>query len=181
MLSRNDITIARVSDIDGAQVRAAVEAIFWEAAAAPHSNGPERALFQDLWLDQYLRHEPQLAFVARDLAGRIGGYLVGCHSDPALSPRFAALPYFQVFAPACARYPAHLHINLTADWRGGGIGGQLIDAFAGTVRNAGLAGFHVVTGAAARNVMFYDRAGFREIARSTNARGNAVVFLGRDA
>jgi GNAT superfamily N-acetyltransferase len=181
MPSWNDITIARVRDVDGPEVRSGVEAVFWETAATPHPTGLARAAFQDLWLDQYLGHEPYLAFVARDTAGRIGGYLVGCHVDPARSPRFAALAYFQTFSAATARYPAHLHINLTADWRGYGIGGLLIDAFAATVRNAGLAGFHVVTGAAARNVAFYTRQGFREIARSSNARGNVVVFLGRDA
>jgi ribosomal protein S18 acetylase RimI-like enzyme len=181
MLSRNDITIARFQDIDSPAARSGVEAVFWETAAAPHPTGPERVTFRDLWLDQYLRHEPQLAFVARDHQGRVGGYLVGCHSDPAQSPRFATLPYFQTFAAGTARYPAHLHINLTADWRGAGIGGLLIDAFAETVRAAGLGGFHVVTGAGARNVAFYIRQGFREIARSTNERGNAVVFLGHDA
>ena len=105
------------------------------------------------------------------------GYLVGCHVNPATSERFAKLGYFQTFADACARYPAHLHLNLTAAARGAGIGARLIDAFAADTRSAGLPGLHVVTSASARNVAFYRRIGFTEIAR-TERNDAAIVFLG---
>lgn len=178
-MAEGSIRIARLTDIDTPAVRAAIEAIFWETVTTPPSPATRDA-FRDLWLGQYLRHEPHLVVVAQDGHGSVSGYLVGCHDNPATSPRFTHLTFFSAFADACARYPAHLHINLTATCRGLGVGGRLISAFAETVRTADLPGLHVVTGADQRNVSFYTRAGFREIARTTNMRGSVVLFLGRD-
>lgn len=161
------------------QPRAAIDAIFWETTTSPPTTATERHAFHDLWLGQYLRIDPALVFVAIDEHSAVGGYLVGTFANLATSPRFAALPYTQAFATAVTRFPAHLHVNLTTSWRGRGVGGLLVDAFADRVAAAGLPGFHVITGAAARNVPFYTRANFQEIARTTNARGNTVLFLGR--
>ena len=157
--------------------REAIDTIFFETAPLAPADEPRRSAFYDLWLGQYLRHEPHLATVA--CAGDdIVGYLVGCHVNPATSVRFAKLGYFQTFAEACAHYPAHLHINLTERARGSGIGPRLIEAFAADTQAAGLPGMHVVTSAAARNVAFYKRNGFAEIA-ATERNGGKVVFLGR--
>jgi GNAT superfamily N-acetyltransferase len=172
-------TLHRFSDLpDAERIRAGIDAVFFETAPLAPAAGLERAAFHDLWLGQYLRHEPQLCRVARDRDGRVAGYLVGCLIDPSTSPRFNSLTYFKTFADACGRYPAHLHVNLTQAARGHGLGARLIDAFADDVRAAGLHGLHVVTGAAQRNARFYERNGFTPIA-STMRPGGEVVFLGR--
>jgi GNAT superfamily N-acetyltransferase len=152
------IDIIRLTELrrPAADVRAEIDAIFFE----------------------YLRLEPHLAFVGC-AAGRAVGYVVSCHANPARSPRFAGLTYFQAFAAACARFPAHLHINLTEAARGGGIGARLIEACAADAAAAGLSGIHVVTSATARNVGFYRRNGFHEV-DSAERNGNRVVFLGRE-
>lgn len=157
-----------------------IEAIFWETAVSPPTEPAARSAFHHQWLGQYLTFDPDLVFVARDEGHETIGYLVGTFASLATSPRFASLPYARTFAAAVTRYPAHLHINLTQAWRGRGVGGRLIAPFAKRVGAAGLPGFHVVTGAEARNVRFYTRQAFREIDRTIGARGNAVVFLGHD-
>ncbi len=175
----SSIDIARFSDVvpPTNDVRTAVDAIFYETAPRAPAEAERRAEFYDLWLGQYLRNEPHLAYVAV-AAERVVGYLVGCHVNPATSPRFAELPYFQTFAAACARYPAHLHINLTAAARSSGTGALLLDACANDVAAAGLPGVHVITSATARNVLFYQRQGFVEVDRAER-NGGCVVFLGR--
>jgi GNAT superfamily N-acetyltransferase len=176
-------TISRLCDLPAdvtPSVGRDIEAIFWETTAAPPVDAVAREGFRAQWFGQYLHHDPGLVFVAINAHGAVGGYLVGTFASLATSPRFAALPYATTFAAAVARYPAHLHLNLTASWRGRGVGRLLIAAFVAQVRAAGLPGCHVVTGAASRNVSFYTREGFQEIDRSSNGRGKTVLFLGRD-
>lgn len=174
-----DVFGVREAPLDAETLRAGIDAIFWETTVRLPATDDQRRVFHDLWLGQYLRHEPHLAFVALDRAGPVLGYLVGCFDNPARSPRFSSLSYFQAFAEACDRYPAHLHINLTAAARGRGLGGRLIDRFAAVSTAAGIAGMHVVTGGAARNVSFYRRQGFARIA-AIERQGGETVFLGRN-
>jgi GNAT superfamily N-acetyltransferase len=172
------IDIVRLTDLSPINsARADMDAIFYETAPRAPADPTARATFYDLWLGQYLRHEPELAHVAVS-HGRVIGYLVGCHANPATSPRFASLAYFQTFARACGLYPAHLHINLTTVARGSGTGARLIQACVADVAAARLPGVHVVTSAAARNVGFYARNGFIEI-DGTDRSGGRVVLLGR--
>ena len=174
-----NVEIQRLTELrrPEADVRAAIDAIFFETAPLAPVDEPRRHQFYDLWLGQYLTLEPHLAHVA--LSGDdVVGYIVGCHINPSTSDRFTKLSYFTIFADACTRYPAHLHINLTATARGTGIGARLIEVFSADTRAAGLPGLHVVTSAAARNVGFYARCGFAEIA-ATERNGGGLVFLGR--
>ena len=159
-------------------LRAGIEAVFIETAPSAPTDPVARAAFHDLWLGQYLRHEPHLCWLAINETNDIVGYLVGCWENPATSPRFAALSYVQDFAAACLQYPAHLHMNLTATARGFGVGGRLIEAFAQTSVAHGVRGMHVVTGATMRNVGFYQRCGFAPIARAKRGAGE-VLMLGR--
>lgn len=138
-----------------------------------------RVQFYEQWLGRYLLHDRAHALVARVGDGRIAGYLVGCLDDPAQADRFDDIGYFADFADLTALYPAHLHINLDAAWRSRGIGGQLVEAFAGHASEHGAAGVHIVTGAAARNISFYRRCDFKPL-RELNWQGSPLLFMGRD-
>ena len=178
------IKIERLMDLpDGtakaAAMRGGIDAVFFETAARVFAVEPAKAAFRDLWLGQYLRLDPERVWVALDGGDSVVGYLVGCFDDPARSPRFQALSYLQSFAATTARYPAHLHVNLTARVRGRGIGEALVEAFCGQARGAGISGVHVVTGAEARNVSFYTRLGFLERG-ATRWNDKSVLLLGRD-
>ena len=176
------VSIHRLIDLDAAghdssALMDGITAIFRATAARWPDDAVAARAFQHLWLDQYLEHERELAYVA--MAGAaVAGYLVGCRINPAASPRFTQLSYFQTFAAECADYPAHLHINLAADFRGQRIGEKLIEALAAALTREGIPGVHAVTGRDQRNVSFYKRLGFHELARAPKG-STEVLFLAR--
>jgi GNAT superfamily N-acetyltransferase len=160
-------------------VDAAIDRIFYAASSVQtFRDAAHRQAFRWLWLGRYLAQEPQHAFVAL-LDDEICGYLAGSLADPALRPEFSELDYFRQFSAQTARFPAHLHINVDEAVRSHGIGAALIEAFAAHARQHDVPGMHIVTGAGMRNVGFYERLGFREVARTVR-NGGEVVMLACD-
>jgi GNAT superfamily N-acetyltransferase len=156
-----------------------IEAIFFSASNTQSFADPEeKAAFAERWLGRYLARYPEHFFVARGEAGPVVGYLAGCLESPASSGRFADITYYSEFAALCAAYPAHLHINVDAQWRRQGVGAALIEAFARHAAAAGAPGLHIVTGKAARNVAFYERNGFAVLGEAIGGSG-PIVFMGR--
>ncbi len=156
----------------------AIERIFFAASnVQSFRDDAHRAAFRWLWLGRYLAQEPDHAFVAVS-ATVVCGYLVGSLADPAPRAEFSELAYFQDFAAQTVRFPAHLHINVDEGARGRGVGALLVDRFAAHAAAKGISGVHVVTGAGMRNVRFYERLGFGEVARAPR-NGSAVVMLAK--
>ena len=173
MTVRGMIRDGRRSETD-----AAIDQIFFASSSVQRFRDDEhRQGFRRLWLGRYLEEEPEHAFVAIR-GSHVCGYLVGSLDDPAPRAEFDELDYFRAFAPQTARFPAHLHINVDAAERGQGVGAELIAAFEAHARAHGCAGVHVVTGAGMRNVGFYERLGFAEIARAPR-NGSEVVMLAK--
>lgn len=158
---------------------ARLEAIFFAASNVRHfADEPARHAFRERWLGRYLAHYSADFFLAIDDAAGIVGYLAGCLDDPARLPLFTDIGYFAENSDITRRYPAHLHVNLDADWRNRGIGARLIDAFCAHAAAAKAPGVHVVTGSATRNVRFYARCGFAPL-RTVVWNGSRIVILGR--
>ena len=175
------IGIVRYDSIDQAnrvEHDAQISRIFFAASSVQRfRDDRHRSAFHWLWLGRYLAEEPTEAYVAlRD--ARVCGYLVGSLADPAQREEFKDLSYFQDFAAQTARFPAHLHINVDEGARGVGVGARLVEEFIDHADGAGVPGLHVVTGAGMRNVGFYQRLGFAEVARAPR-NGSAVVMLGK--
>jgi GNAT superfamily N-acetyltransferase len=162
-----------------APLLAQINEIFWEASARAFPPGPERDAFRDRWLGRYMHGGSDVVLLAISAEATLAGYLVGAMEDPSQQARFDDLPYLrQEFAHLAVRFPAHLHINLAAAFRGRGIGARLIEAFAERARRAGAPGMHVVTGKGMRNVTFYLRCGFVELAAAP-WNGGTILFLGK--
>lgn len=180
MTSQYDISIRRWADVaDQQRLASELDAIFFEASATKSfADDAERRAFRERWLGRYLAQDAEWAYLAVDASGAVAGYLVGAVDDPALAARFADIGYLKDFARLTAAYPAHLHVNLAPSYRGCGIGAVLVAAFAADAARAGARGMHVVTGAGARNIGFYELNGFRELARAS-FNGCEVVLLGR--
>lgn len=173
------ITIVRQTPESLAPLLAQVDAIFFETSTRVFAPGPERDAFRERWLGRYLLGGSDAVLLALLGPDTVAGYLVGALENPAEQDRFADIDYFRAdFAELCRRFPAHLHINLTAAYRSQGVGTRLIEAFAEHARLAGAPGMHVVTGSDMRNVRFYERCGFsrRGVAQRN---GGEAVFLGR--
>lgn len=178
-MSDHAVKIARLVTLaDQPRLVAEIDAIFFAASGRTFTGATARQAFRERWLGRYLDGDPDETFLALTEANRVAGYLVGCLTDPARSPRFADIPYFKEFAAITALYPAHLHINLDAAFRAQGIGGRLIEAFVAHAAARGVTGVHVVTGATARNRSFYARLGFVELGQAVYS-GNPVAILGR--
>ena len=184
--ARSTISLHRLRDVqDADQLIPGIDRVFFAASCKKSfENAAERVQFRARWLGRYLDHDPDWVYVALAEANQrqtavpnVVGYLVAALDDPARAPRFADLGYFQVFKQHTARYPAQLHVNLAQDVRGAGLGRRLVAAFIDDARQAGCRGVHVVTGARARNVTFYQRAGFNEVAR-TDWNGHTIILLG---
>jgi len=176
----SDIEICRWTAVsERERVADAVEAVFFESSAVrSFASTGARAAFHERWLGRYLLHFPEHVLIA--MAGpEVAGYLVGSLDDPANDPLFDDLAFLPAFSGLTRRYPAHLHVNLAAPWRGQGIGARLISAFAERARASGAPGVHVVTQRGLRNVGFYEHNAF--LARgSTVLDGRELLFLGRD-
>lgn len=187
------ITICRLKEIaDPADVLSGIDDVFFTTTERVEFESPAaRHAFRDLWLGQYLHHDPDWVYVALQIAGQathektgetarrtVVGYLVGSPADPAQDHRFANLGYFQDFAEVTKQFPAQLHVNVNACAQGQGVGSKLIDAFVADLTAKACPGVHAVTRHGHRNVAFYQRNGLTEQARTTwNDRD--LVFLGR--
>lgn len=176
----HDVSICRWSEVaDKAALMEQIDAIFFESSGTKTFSSEEhRKTFRERWLGRYLTDEPAWAYLAIDADGAVAGYLVGSITDPATTGPFDDIGAFENFAELTRTHPAHLHINLAPQFRNRGIGGLLIEAFATDAARAGAGGVHVITGAASRNVGFYKRNGFEELATG-KIREHDVVMLGR--
>lgn len=178
-LHRYDQFIARCSPSERAALQSELDAIFFQASnTKSFESETVRAAFRERWLGRYLTHDPRWAYLARTEQGALAGYLVGSVEDPAQAPRFSDIAYFARFAPLTAKYPAHLHVNLSEAQRNGGIGSLLVQRFCADAAAAGSPGVHVVTSRGARNVRFYVRNGFHE-AGHDGIGEKQVVFLAK--
>ena len=172
-----EVAVARLIELPGWQRHIpAIDAIFFASSHRQVTDEGERAAFRERWLGRYLLHDPTLTFVAV-AAGTVIGYIVGSHDDPARAARFSDLGYLKAFAPLTRLYPAQLHINLDASWRSRGIGQRLIAAFIAEAAAAGAPGVHLVTGAASRNISFYERAGFVPAACTSIDGGRRLMMV----
>ncbi len=179
-MKQQDERIVRYCEIEITHaVAACLDSVFFAASATKtFPDQAARAAFRLRWLGNYLIHHPNEAFLAVGRDDALAGYLVGSLDDPASDPRQSDLGYFQDFAPHTRRFPAHLHVNLSAQYRSRGLGSRLLEAFCAHATARGAPGVHVVTGQGMRNVGFYTRNGFAQVAEAMwNDR--PLVMLGR--
>jgi ribosomal protein S18 acetylase RimI-like enzyme len=172
------IVFGRMADFSDALL-AELDSIFFGASATQVFDTPAaRAAFRERWLGSYLKLDKNEVILALTTEDRLAGYLVGSLRDPACDPRHASLTYFRELAPHTCNFPAHLHINVATQHRSMGIGARLIEAFCHHAAARGAPGVHVVTGQGMRNIGFYLRNGFAELAEAP-WNGRTVVMLGR--
>jgi GNAT superfamily N-acetyltransferase len=74
-------------------------------------------------------------------------------------------------------HPAHLHMNVEAEYRSHGIGSALIERYARDLTAIGVPGIHLFCGSGPR--AFYQRNGFTELAAVEMSADRWVYALGR--
>ncbi len=168
-----------------AAMQSALDEIFFTSSSIKEfADDDARAKFRHRWLGRYLENWPELTLLAIAWPGTrqevLAGYLVGCLIDPATLREFDDIGYFRALAPVTARFPAHLHINLAAPWRGYRIGQRLVERFTEIASAARVPGVHVVTAQGMRNVKFYRQCGFVEAACASDDSKRKLLLLTRD-
>ena len=154
---------------------AALEDIFFlSTLRRDFASAEERATFFRTWTGWYVDRAPDDLWFAVAEDGAIIGYLTGCKDSAGAVDLARTIPKYEVFTDRFTAFPAHLHVNVRPGFRDHGIGRALVDRFAEDCRADGLPGLHLVTGVFARNVSFYQRAGFT----AATQRG-PLLFLGR--
>jgi len=175
----NCIVVHVTSSIDANDLAAVREIFFLSSSRQNFSSEEEKAHFFDKWTKYYLDSCADRALVAKDLGGRVMGYLMGCADSG------QALPYFQeqnksyaLFADLFERFPAHLHLNCHPEARNMGVGSRLIEAFVQRLKSERSKGVHIVTSPESENCAFYRKNGFQfELMRHWRER--PLLFMGR--
>jgi len=156
-----------------------IDDIFFESSAKrDFSSHKERLSFREKWLGRYILKHRESFFVALDDAGRAAGYLAGCLENPTKLNHFNDIAYFSYIDDICRNYPAHLHINIAAQYRNRGLGAALVERFAGWARFQSVEGIQVVTSSTSRSIPFYRRSGFSEL-RTFPWNSEIAVCMGR--
>jgi len=157
----------------------------------------DRRIFSDYFYAYYTDVEPEHAWIAC-ADGEVVGFLAGCVDTKRqqLWLSFSAgrtirhilrgryrlgrrtYRYLAAYLLCALRggapqadlelYPAHLHLNLDAGWRGLGLGRRLLEAYLVQLRALGVAGVHLET--TNRNVVacrLYEKIGFRLLGTHT--------------
>ena len=138
----------------------ALVSIFWETAGRTEFGNSEEAVdYEHRYWRWYWERAREWMFVALD-GQRTLGYICGVQDTRSYPDLAAIATHIPIFADLYDRYPAHIHINLTASARGKGVGSQLVTRFVHAMDEPTTPGVHLVTVPTARNVSFYRRNGF---------------------
>jgi hypothetical protein len=91
---------------------------------------------------------------------------------------FELTPHLHAFKELFKTYPAHLHINMSAECRGMGHGGLLIEAAQKILVENNILGLHIITAPDARNRGFYHKNGFTD-EQVCEYKGIELLFMGK--
>jgi len=115
-----------------------------------------------------------LPVVTRQLAG--GGYRLGWRTIRYVTRLMLGGLRGERLVLDVKAYPAHLHVNLSSDWRGQGLGGKLLAAFIEQLRALEMPGVHLsTTSANAAACHLYERSGFRLLSACTTRMWEGLV------
>ncbi len=135
----------------------------------------------------YTEHEPENCFVSVDEDDNAVGYII-CAKDVGKWRRVFMKDYFPRLKGMDSKYklwalaeiiikvmfqkdyPAHLHIDMSKDYRGQGAGTMMMDALVNHLRENGVKGVQLTCGTDNhRGINFYQKYGFKIL--NTNSQG----------
>jgi GNAT superfamily N-acetyltransferase len=149
-----------------------VTKIFWETSSLRDFTSEEKKRsFIYKYLGFYLENSFARNWVAEN-DGRILGYLLSLDKP---SEKLNELnPLLATFSDLWKTFPAHLHVNVSAQSQGHGLGSLLLQKLEEESRLNQLSGIHLITAPKSRNIPFYQRNGY-----TFEAERNQMLFLGK--
>jgi GNAT superfamily N-acetyltransferase len=151
-----------------------IEGIFWVTSGkkeSDFSSKESRDDFVNAYLNFYL--DKGEVFIST-LDGEIVGYILLHHNTSQLLTNPIIKNNYQAFNEELKSYPVSLHINISPNVQGKGVGSRLLK-HALNFRSS-LNKVHLITHHKARNVEFYSRLGFQKL----KVDQNGLLFLGID-
>ena len=146
----------------------------------------EREAFSEHWIAPYRELRPDWTMVAV-VDQKVIGYRTGCPDTLSFEKErrrvFRPQPDSRDLFPVDIRlklwteHPAHLHMNVSADFRGMGAGAGLLKAYIAELKKAGISSAHVICGPAA--AAYWERMSFRTAAIVEAAPGINLSALTR--
>lgn len=146
----------------------------------------EREAFARHWIAPYRELRPDWTWAAVS-EKQVVGYLTAAPDTLAFEKErrrvFDPPPDSRDFFPAAVRlklwteHPAHLMMNVSADYRGLGVGARLLQAFFAELRRAGIPSAHLVCGP--NSYGFFERMAFRAEAAVSPAPGLVLRAMTR--
>ncbi len=153
-------------------------------------------LLGEIYLGAYLAFEPELAFVLETDDGSALGYVLGARDTvgfeevlkqqwwPALQERYPLGSFpggshdeklvrmihspQQTDPASIEGFPAHLHVDILPEGRGGGNGRRLLETLFAALRDLGVEGVHLnVSPENTHAIGFYEHLGFRLLRESS--------------
>lgn len=139
--------------------------IFFESSGITTFKSPKhKSDFCYKYLAYYYNYHPKLFFIMLD-GEDVLGYVCGVLNSNQCEELFHKVSHYKIFADLYESYPAHLHINCHRSSRGRGVGGKLLGHFIDKIQtNEQCNGVHIITSPKARNVHFYRKNKFSNIA-----------------
>lgn len=153
-----------------------IQSIFFESSSKKDfRDEAAKEAFYYKYLGFYLKHYPELAWIAMD--DKVLGYIVAAPSSTS-GDLMSIQPHLKVFESYFEAYPAHLHINCHSDSRGKGVGALLVKVAEASLKTRKIQGVHIMTGPDALNKKFYSKLGFNfEVLKDFHA--SPILFMGK--
>ena len=149
-------------------------------------------LFLAVYNDYYTEQEPENCFVCTDENDNAVGYII-CSEDVKIwrkvfmkeyypkikhrkfSDRVMALAEIVAHSLFASKYPAHLHIDILREYRGGGTGTKLVETLINHLGEKGVCGLQLcVDNHNKKAISFYKRCGFKTLANFGTGRAMGI-------
>ena len=146
----------------------------------------ENALFfLTVYCNYYIEKEPQNCFVTVDENDEAVGYIICAENVKQYTKTFMKEYFptlekkhkFMVFGEVLAyrlfasRYPAHMHIDILKEYRGGGTGTKMLETLTQHLKSKGIGGVQLcVSEVNTRGIKFYERFGFNTLMKFSVGR-----------
>jgi GNAT superfamily N-acetyltransferase len=168
------VEIKKYSDIKNENIKEQIIEIFLESSTVKAFSSQEAMdNFIYKYLGYYMDKYPSWILVALN-GNNVLGYICGLPDSKLQQELYEKLDHYELFDDLYPEFPAHLHINLSDDARGKGIGSRLINNFSGLLKQSSIKGVHIITSPVARNVGFYKKNEFDKLIERDNK-----LFMGK--
>lgn len=156
-----------------------VDEIFFSTSSKKEFiSAKEKEEFRAKYLGHYIQKYNKYFYVALE-HGSVIGYLCCCPDTLSDDYFLETFGYYQNLEPKkLLRFNAHLHINLSEQSRGKGIGSKLIKNICNRLHADNVEGVHIFTTPDSENVSFYKRNYFCD-ELSVQYHDIPLLFLGR--